>query len=154
VRDFSRSVEIAAPVDVVWSVLSDGQRWPEWTPTVSSVKPLKPGPLAVGSMVLIRQPKFPPAVWEVVELDPGRSFTWVTRSPGVAVVARHQVEPLGSGTRATLSLRFNGLLGGLVGALTRRLNEKYLSLEAAGLRARSESRRAGAALKPTPDGIS
>ena len=151
-RDFTRSIEIAAPVDVVWSVLSDGARWPEWTPTVSSVKPLKPGPLAVGSMVLIRQPKFPPAIWEVVELEPGRSFTWVTRSPGVSVVARHWVEPLGSGTKATLSLRFKGLLGGLVGALTRRLNEKYLSLEAAGLRARCESRRAGAA-REAPHGI-
>ena len=61
-RDFARSVEIAAPVDVVWSVLSDGERWPEWTPTVSSVKPLRPGPLAVGSMVLIRQPKFRQAI--------------------------------------------------------------------------------------------
>jgi len=138
-RDFSRSIEIDAPADTVWAVLSDGERWPEWTPTVRSVKPLGSGPLAVGMKVVIRQPRFPPALWKVVELEPGRSFTWVTRGPGVSVVARHWVEPLGAGTRATLSLRFDGLLGGVLGWLTRGINERYLKLEAEGLQARSES---------------
>ena len=137
-RDFARSIEIAAPVGTVWAVLSDGERWPEWTPTVTSVKLLGPGPLAVGKRVVIRQPRFPPALWKVVELEPGRGFTWVTRGPGVTVVAKHRVERSGAGTRATLSLRFDGVLGGLVGRLTRGINQRYLELEAAGLKARSE----------------
>ena len=138
-RDFSRSIEIDAPTEVVWAILSDGERWPEWTPTVTSVKPLGSGPLAVGARVVIRQPRFPPALWKVVALEPGRSFTWVTRSPGVSVVARHGVEASGAGTRATLSLRFDGILGGLLGWLTRGINERYLKLEAQGLKARCES---------------
>jgi hypothetical protein len=36
-----------------------------------------------------------------------------------------------------LSVRFAGLLGGLVARFTRELNERYLSLEAQGLRQRS-----------------
>ena len=38
----------------------------------------------------------------------------------------------------TLSIHFDGLLGPLWGWLTRRLNERYLGLEAAGLKRRSE----------------
>lgn len=44
-----------------------------------------------------------------------------------------------SGPRATLLLRFEGLLAPLVARVTRNLNRRYLELEAAGLRARSLS---------------
>jgi uncharacterized protein YndB with AHSA1/START domain len=134
---FSISVEIAAPPDRVWAVLSDIERWPEWTPTVRRIQRLDQGPLTVGNRVRIRQPKLPTAVWQVTELLEGRNFTWVTRSPGVCVTGRHGVEPTARGTRATLSLEFSGLLGPVVGRLTRGLNQRYLALEANGLSERS-----------------
>lgn len=136
-RNFSITVDIAAPPDRVWAVLTDVQRWPEWTPTVTRIERLDQGPLAVGSRARIRQPKLPPAVWQVSEILEGRSFTWVTQSPGVSVIARHTVEPAVNGARATLSIGFAGLLGPLVARWTRRLNERYLALEAQGLRERS-----------------
>jgi hypothetical protein len=143
--DFSISIDIAAPPAVVWGILSDGERWPDWTPTVSSVRLLDQGPLAVGSRAVIRQPRFPPALWRVTELEEGRFFTWVTKAPGVSVFARHSVEAKELGARATLSLQFRGLLGPLVGRLTRHLNNRYLGLEAAGLKRRSESAAASKA---------
>lgn len=138
-RDFTISADIDAPPSAVWAVLHDGERWPEWTSTVTSVTPLDPGPLAVGKRVRIVQPKLPPAIWEVTDLVEGRGFTWVTRSPGVTVTARHRVEPTASGSRATLSLRFDGLLGGFAGRMTSKLNQRYLAIEVAGLKARVES---------------
>lgn len=139
---FQIEVEIQAPPDCVWAVMRDVERWPEWTPSVTSVRLLSRGPLAVGSRAIIRQPKLPPAKWRVTELDePGRSFTWVSPAPGVRVIARHWVEPRGADSRATLSLRFEGLLAGLVARLTRALNERYLALEANGLKQRSEASR-------------
>jgi hypothetical protein len=139
-RDFTISVDIVAPPSAVWAVLREGERWPEWTSTVTSVTPLDDGPLAVGKRVRIVQPKLPPALYEVTELDEGRGFTWVTRSPGVTVTARHRIEPTASGSKVTLSVRFDGLLGGIAGRMTRKLTEEYLSIEAAGLKARSEGR--------------
>ena len=141
------TVEIQASPDRVWAVMRDIERWPEWTSTVTSIERLDRGPFAVGSRARIRQPKLLPAVWEVSELDETRKqFTWVTRGPAMQVTARHQVEANGVGSRATLSIQFSGLLGALVARLTRTLNERYLAIEAKGLRDRSEASIASPAI--------
>lgn len=135
---FSNSVEIQASPQRAWTVLSDVERWSEWTPTVRSIQRLDKGPLAPGQKARIHQPKLPPAEWQITQVDEGRGFTWVTRSPGVAVTAGHWVEASEGGSRVTLSVQFGGVLGPLVGWLTRGLNHHYLSLEAAGVKRRSE----------------
>jgi hypothetical protein len=142
--EFQISVDIEAPPGVVWAVMSDIERWADWTPSVRSIRKRGSGPLAVGSRASIRQPRLPPALWTVTAIDRGRSFSWITGNPLVRVIAHHAVEPAGAGSRATLSIRFEGLLGAAVGHWTRDLNTRYLALEAAGLKKQSESaRRAG-----------
>jgi carbon monoxide dehydrogenase subunit G len=135
---FSKTVEIRASPQRVWTVLRDVGRWDEWTPTVTSIERLDGGPLSVGSRVRIRQPRLPPAEWRVTALEEGKSFTSVTGSSVVRVTARHWVEPAAAGSRATLSIQFSGFLGPIVGWLTRGLNKHYLGLEARGLKGRSE----------------
>src|SRR5262249_4702286 len=98
-EQFSITVEIGASPQRVWAVLSDIERWPEWTPTVRSIQRLDNGPLAPGRRARIRQPKLPPADWQVTALHEGSGFTWVTRSPGVSVTARHAVEAIEGGSR-------------------------------------------------------
>ena len=137
-RHFSITVDIAAPADRVWAVMSDVERWHEWTPSITRVTLLRKGALAVGSRALVRQPKFPPALWRVTELVPGRSFTWVSVAPGLRVIGRHAVELTVNGTRAVLTLELKGMVGGLWGRLTRGITERYVAYEAAGLKARSE----------------
>src|SRR5262245_6768615 len=147
-RDFSITVDIAAVSEHVWRVMSDIERWAEWTRSIKSIRLLDKGPLAIGSKALVRQPKLLPAVWKVTALDPSRSFTWKSGFPGVSVEGRHSVESVGPGRcRARLSLRFDGLFGGLVAQLTRGLNNRYLNLEAEGLKRRSESVAAAPAAK-------
>lgn len=138
-RVFSTTIDIAAPAERVWQVMSDVEQWHEWTPSVSSIKRLDRGPLAAGSRVVIRQPKFPPAWWTVTALEPGKSFMWVSVAPGLRVVARHGVEPVGPGSRATLSLDLQGFFGGIFGRMTKGITERYLAFEANGLKARSEN---------------
>ena len=135
---FSIAVDIQAPPGRVWAVLRDIEHWPEWTPTVTSIQRVDRSPLTLGSRARIRQPKLLPAEWQVSELEEGRSFTWVSRSPGVRVTARHGVEATQGGSQPTLSLQFSGLLGPLVARLTRSLSERYLALEARGLKERIE----------------
>jgi hypothetical protein len=133
---FSRAVEIPAPPSLVWSIMADVSRWPEWTPSVSRVTLLSTDQLSVGSRVRIFQPKLPSAVWRVTELNSGANFTWVSRAPGVTVRARHVVEPIDIGARAKLSINYEGLLGGLLARWVGDLNERYLALEAEGLKKR------------------
>jgi hypothetical protein len=142
VRDFQISIDVTAPADDVWPVIADVERWHEWTPSVRSIRRLDGGPLSVGSRAIVRQPKLPPAMWKVTALDPGWGFTWKTGMPGAWVHAHHSVVPLAGGSRATLSLGFEGVLGGVLGHLTRGINARYLALEAAGLKRRSEERAA------------
>jgi len=137
--DFHISVDISAPPDRVWDVMSDAERWHEWTPSVRSIRFLGAGPLSVGRRALIRQPKFPPAVWTITALEPGRSFTWRTGAPGMWVYGRHSVESIPGGARARLELHYEGAIGNLLARLTRTITDRYLGYEAAGLKKRSES---------------
>ena len=133
-------IDVAAPPERVWEVLVDVERWPEWTESVSSVRLLDDAPLALGSRVEISQPRIPTGTYTVTALDPGRAFSWEQRQPGSTVTAHHECVPLpDGGTRVELSVVMSGAFGGVVGRLYRKLTERYLALETAGLKARAEA---------------
>jgi len=112
-------------------VLREVELWPEWTPTVTSVRRLDDGPLAVGCRVRVEQPRIPPTEYVVTELEPGRSFTWVATGPGVRTTARHVLEELGSGgTRVTLAVEQAGPVGVVTGRFYRRLRTHLITREA------------------------
>ena len=119
--------------------MSDTDRWPEWTASVTSIKRLDRGPFVVGSRAVIRQPRFPPALWIVTAIDDRKSFTWTNQAPGIKVIAHHSIDANGDRSKATLSLRYEGILGGLLARLTRGITNRYLAMEANGLKARSEN---------------
>jgi hypothetical protein len=78
-------------------------------------------------------------VWEVTEVVPGKSWTWVQRSPGGLTVASHDVAPIAAGrTRVRQQLDQRGAVGALVGLLMRRMTRRYLEQESQGLKSRSE----------------
>ena len=142
--EFSITTDVDAPAEIVFAVMTEIERWPEWTPTVTRVERLDGSslPLMMGSRIRIVQPKVPPADWTVTALEAGRGFRMMSRSPGATVVANHWAEPVGDGTRSrvTLSVTFSGWLGRLIGRMMRNLNERYLAQEAAGLKQRSEDK--------------
>jgi uncharacterized protein YndB with AHSA1/START domain len=133
------SIDVAASPARVWEVLVDVERWPEWTDSVSSVRVLDAGPLAVGSRVEISQPRIPTSTYEVIALESGSAFTWEQRQPGSTVTAHHECAPLpDGGTHVELRVVMSGAVGRVVGRLYRNLTKRYLAMEAAGLKARAE----------------
>ncbi|OBG56285.1 MULTISPECIES: SRPBCC family protein [unclassified Mycobacterium] len=133
------SIEIDAPPQRVWDVFSDVQRWPEWTASVTSLVGRDGPALAVGRRFAIKQPGMAKLIWKVTEIHPGSSWTWVQRSPGVLVSARHDVTALPGGrTLVRQQLDQRGVLGALVGRLMTTKTKRFLKLEAQGLKARSE----------------
>src|SRR3954447_1156547 len=136
-----RGVDIDAPAAVVWGVFSDVERWPEWTASVTRLVALDGPGIAVGKRFEIKQPRMPKLIWEVTEVTPGTSWTCAQRSPGGATVARQEVVPESAGsTLVRQQIDQRGPIGGFVGLLMRRVTKRYLELEAAGLKARSEQR--------------
>lgn len=135
----SVTVNIDAPPEKVFAVLSDVERWPEWTSTMTSLRRAESGRFAVGSTALIRQPRLRPAVWQVTEFEDKRNFTWTTRSPGLRMTAGHSIEPLGAGSRVTLSFELSGFVAPLVSWLYGGLIGRYINIESLGLKQRSES---------------
>ncbi len=138
-RDFSISVDVNASPERVWEVMADADRWREWTSSITSVE-LLDKPIAVGGRAVVRQPELPPAKFKITAVEPGRSFTWATGYPAglVYMHAKHTVKPTPTGARAELVPRFDGLLGGVMGKKMAELNNRYLKMEAAGLKRFSE----------------
>ncbi|MGA7051542.1 MAG: SRPBCC family protein [Mycobacterium sp.] len=133
------SVEIDAPAQLVWEVFSDVEHWPDWTASVTSLLAHDGAGLDVGKRFTIKQPGMQKLVWKVTEIDPGSSWTWVQRSPGVLVTARHWVIARPGGrTLVRQQLDQRGVLGALVGRLIAKKTKRFLELEAQGLKARSE----------------
>ena len=166
--EFQIGIDIDAPAAVVWSVMSDVERWPEWTSSVRHVRRWqRERPFAVGSRALVRQPGLPPAIWTVTSLTPGREFIWKAGLPGWWSVGGHRVDPIGdvpasdsvsslanggqtgganSGqeldtrrSHAVLTLAFEGLFGRAFAPRLRGLVEDYVTREAHGLKRQSEA---------------
>jgi hypothetical protein len=92
------AIAISAPAGHVWTVFTDVERWPEWTPSVVRVAMLDESPaLASGTTVRIKQPRLPELTWVVTDLQLGRSWTWVAKSPGVTTTATHVIEAIDDG---------------------------------------------------------
>ena len=141
------SITIDAPIDIVWSVFTDVERWPTWASSFTSVE-LIDGPMRLGAKARIRQPRLPTVVWEVTKWEPGRSWTWTATSPGARTEASHVLTVSGRGTLAEQSIVSSGPLGRLAALVWRSLTRRYLAIEAEGLKQRSEQVAASARTAP------
>ena len=138
-RTFETTIEIAALPSRVWAVISDIERWHEWTASITSVQRLDDGPIRIGSKARVKQPKLAGSVFEVTTWNPERGFDWVTKSPGIQGLGRHVIEPTARGSRVTLSVTFSGPLTGFVALFFGGLTERYIEMEADGLKGRAEA---------------
>jgi len=120
----------AAAPDRLWSLASDVERWGDRLPTVDVVRPLGSGLTGVGSKFEVRQPGLPKAVWQVTDWQPGRSFTWVSTSPGIRSKAVHAVQDDGGGSRLDLSLEWSGPLARVLELLIGRKARGMVETEA------------------------
>ncbi|MCV0403874.1 MAG: SRPBCC family protein [Chloroflexi bacterium] len=137
---FEKSIEINASQQRVWDVLSDLEAWPQRIETVDTVELLTPAPITTGSRLRLKQPKLPEGTWEITAWDAPSYFEWRSKSSGVTNVAGHRVEALDDGrARLTLELDMRGLLIPIIGLFYRDLTNRYVTLEAEGMKRAAES---------------
>ena len=136
---FETSIEIDAPQQRVWDVLSALEAWPQRIETVDTVELLTPAPLTNGSRVRLRQPKLPEGTWDITVWDAPSYFEWTQESDGVTSVAGHRVEALGeSRARLTLTLDMRGFLIPIMLLFYKELTNRYMNLEAEGMKRAAE----------------
>jgi uncharacterized membrane protein len=137
---FEESIDIDADQERVWEVLSDLEAWPRRIETVDVVELLTPAPTSKGSRVRLKQPKLPEGTWDITVWDAPSYFEWRQKSGGITSVAGHRVEMLEEGrSRLTLSLDMRGPLIPVIGLLYRDLTNRYMTLEAQGMKRAAES---------------
>jgi uncharacterized membrane protein len=136
---FEKTIEIDAPQQRVWDVLTDIEAWPQRIETVDEVELLTPAPIAKASKVRLKQPKLPEGTWDVTAWDAPSYFEWTQKSTGITSVAGHRVEALGE-RRARLTLRLD-MRGFLipVAFFYRGLTNRYMNLEAEGMKRAAEA---------------
>ena len=135
------SIHIDAPIETVWSVTQDVEKWPDWTPTVTSVRLLSGAVLGLGAVARIKQPLQPESARVVTEFTPGKRFAWQTTRSGLTMVGTHDLSAEGRGTRNVLSVDAKGPVALLVWPVLRFAIRKALSDENQGLKCRCERGR-------------
>ena len=137
---FEKSIDIAAPQQRVWEVLSAVEAWPQRIETVDTVELLTPAPITRGSRVRLKQPKLPEGNWDVTVWDAPSYFEWTQKMGGTTSIAGHRVEALGEGrARLTLTLDMGGLLIPIMLLFYRDLTNRYMDLEAEAMKRAAES---------------
>ena len=133
-------LRIDAPLDVVWQVTEDVERWPEWTPTVTAARRLDQGPFDVGSTALLTLPRVPESTWTVTSLTRGERFSWETQARGTRMIATHEMTPIDARhTQSLVRIEMIGPIVTLLWPVFRFTGRRLLEQENAGLKRRCEA---------------
>ena len=141
-REIRSEIEIEAPADSVWEVLTDFAAFPEWNPFMRSAA----GELAQGQQITVtmqppghRASTFRPTLLSV---NAGHSFRWRGHLvvPGIFDGEHiHEIEALGpQRTRYIQREQFRGVLVPFVGGMLRDTERGFNEMNAA-LKARAEA---------------
>jgi hypothetical protein len=134
VKVIEHTVDIAAPPQAVWDVLTDVNAYPEWNPFLS----IDRTPAAVGERLRItvrpgrRTMTFRPTV---TVFEPGREISWLGRflAPGIVDGAHTlAVEPLpDGGTRFRQREVFRGVVVPFMSSMLRDTSAGFVAMNAA-----------------------
>lgn len=112
---FQHTLETTAPPERIWQLWTDVAGWPRWDTALVSAR--LESPFDHNARGRLRSKGSPEATFTVVELEPGRSYTFATPLPLAELRVRRTLTSTAAGTRYTHEVSFVGPLGGLFGAL-------------------------------------
>lgn len=100
------AIEIQAPIERVWTILTDLPRWPEWNSAVSEMQ--SSGPVRIGTTFRWRAGSV--ARSRVFEAAGPGVIAWTGRTMGIDAVHVWKLESKGARTAVTTEESFQGLL--------------------------------------------
>jgi uncharacterized membrane protein len=102
---FSESVLVDRPVDVVFDYVATIDRWTEWRLTLTAASVTPPGPLASGSTIHATGQAMGRALdmeMGVTAFEPGQRIAFTSRSGPITLDGEFRFAPEGAGTRLTI----------------------------------------------------
>ena len=118
----SGSTQSSAPVETLWAVWTDPSGWVGGPVESASAD----GVFGVGTSYTVKVRRNRPVTATITQWDPMRSWTSVSRMPGLRLTLHHVLEPGPSGVLITEGVVFSGPLARIVTALfARRLRATY-----------------------------
>jgi hypothetical protein len=137
-KEFQASCEINAPPEVIWRILTDAAKYPEWDPGIINIE----GTIVLGNQLTLYTKADPKRAFKptVIDFKPSREMTWRSGMPlGLFHGARtFLLEPLSDRVRFTLREEYGGLLLPMIGKSIPDLNPIFAAFCAA-LKKRAES---------------
>lgn len=138
----TRSIEIDAPPELVWNVLTAFAEWPRWNPDVKSMAvegPLEPG-------TTFRWKAGPGTIVSTLEeVDAPRSVRWRGRTMSIKALHRYRLEPRDGGTHVETEESFSGVLARLLRGSLQKTLDRSLEQGLEHLKREAERRAAAGA---------
>lgn len=137
-KSFGATININTTQGVVWKVLVDAERYPEWDPGTDRIE----GTIGYGEEIRVFTKENPKRAFpvKVTEFKPGQKMTWSGGLPGgiFTGVRTFTLRPTANGSiDFTLKEEFDGILFPLLGWTVPNLTATFEAF-AAGLKTRAE----------------
>lgn len=133
VRQISAEIQIGAPPERVWAVLTDLARYPQWNPLFREAS----GQLAVGNRLTLKSVhpsngRLMTVRPRLLAVDPGRELRWVASLPGI-MTGEHSfiLGPAHGGTHLMQTETYRGLLAHMSGKVISRTQAQFRRLNQA-----------------------
>lgn len=95
----------------IWQLFTDIDNWNRWKTSIEYSKLL--GELKVGNYFILKPKGSPKVKIQIVELEPFKKFTDLTRFPLAKMYGEHLYEQTPNGLKITVTMRVKGLLSKL-----------------------------------------
>ena len=102
------SAESKASPESVWERYTDVKLWSEWSKGVEESE--LDGEFEAGSKGTVKPPNLPRSAFELIEVEPERSFTSQAKLPLGTIRLEHTLEPTDGGTKITHRTTIDGPL--------------------------------------------
>lgn len=132
-------IQIAAPPETVWAVITDLSGWPAWNSDVKSM--MVDGPIAPGSTFRWKAGSASlVSTLQVVEAP--REIGWTGKTMGIHAVHVFRFEPVDGGTLARSAESFRGLIPSVLKKYSRNVLQRGIDRILAALKIEAERRAA------------
>lgn len=128
-------IVIAAPLEKVWALQTDINRWPEWQPEISSAH--LEGDLAAGTVFRWKAMGMG-IVSTLQEVQPRQRISWTGKSLGMSAIHCWTFEAQGDSTRVITEESLSGWFPRLLKLLTPAFLDKSLAKSLHTLKAQAE----------------